>query len=1064
MASAARLLPKADRHTSVPNSMNYLAPDNVRHAIKGARGVFASSSSGWVEAAQVIAIALTGFLVSLVVFLLRTVISVVEGARLDLVQHMRKTVGVGGAWLAFVVSSSLLVCIGFVTVLAVPHAAGSGLPPLIAYLNGVKIRGFTSSRVLLAKFVGTFCAVAAGLFAGPEGPIIHMGACVGKQLLRVLYYMSSLPPKRIFGVFNHMRNDLDHRDFVAIGAGAGVAAAFIAPISGTLFVVEEASSHFSLSLLWRAFSAAMVAIYSTSLLQLAVSGSLTEPGSDHSFRVVFEQGTGIECEFTLGVAVLLVVALAIVGGALGTAFNVLVLRLGRLRKRWLRGRALARLAELLVLCALTASVCVLVPEALPGCRDKTVCGLELHDCLGCSFRYQQCGGKYWKGPTCCQRSDVCMPQSSEYSQCLPANGSEAELPCIKCMSAAMRDEVLWDNVTFVREPDGRVVSSPMQRWQLNTTCQMQQCLTTPINGSALDMLYAGHACKSTQFNPMATLLLQPGEEVMRALFLRGAAHALPASSLAIGLVCWFLFTALSAGVSLPIGLLVPNMVIGALMGRLYGVALLWAFGCSLDGATSSAQCKLADAAFASEPGLFALTGATALMAGSGRIRLFLTVIMLEVTDQLHLAPFVALSAIVAVYTGEMLSHHGLYHALIEASGLPYLPHERPRRDALSDRPWSWSLPDSIRGTLRGTHGGGGGGSGGGGFGPFGGLGGKIFSSGRSSAVRESTGDEVTLGLSPELDPMAFVGAPNGTPNGAPTGARQGGGTPGAGPREAAPWRSGEPYASARSVGVVAGAGEEPPSPQLPPNGSGILGLPRAMPSVATVPSAHGGHAPSLVEDVMGGAPLRTVGVEWSAAAAREEMAASSHNGYPVLSPTGKLCGLLLRDELVHFDDDARVADIMDRAPCLCHRHWPLERAHRLFVSVGLRHLVVIDVAESRPVGILTRHDLHVDEHEHTHAHGSPKGGRATPRAGRGSSGSDGVGGGGGGGDGGGGGGGEGGAGAGPSRSDTNHTCGSHGSNNTLLSAGGEGDQQLFRWSDSPSETGQVQVKQPLQSD
>ena len=77
--------------------------------------------------------------------------------------------------------------------------------------------------------------------------------------------------------------------------------------------------------------------------------------------------------------------------------------------------------------------------------------------------------------------------------------------------------------------------------------------------------------------------------------------------------------------------------------------------------------------------------------------------------QLYLAPFVALSAIVAVYTGQLISHHGLYHALIEAASLPYLPHERPRRVDLTRPSAPWSLrasgesererPEGPNGTL-----------------------------------------------------------------------------------------------------------------------------------------------------------------------------------------------------------------------------------------------------------------------------------------------------------------------------------------------------------------------------
>ena len=65
-----------------------------------------------------------------------------------------------------------------------------------------------------------------------------------------------------------------------------------------------------------------------------------------------------------------------------------------------------------------------------------------------------------------------------------------------------------------------------------------------------------------------------------------------------------------------------------------------------------------------------------MLAGSGQIRLFLTLVMLEITDQLHLVPFVALAAIVSVVVAGSFSPHGLYHALIHQLNLPYLPLER----------------------------------------------------------------------------------------------------------------------------------------------------------------------------------------------------------------------------------------------------------------------------------------------------------------------------------------------------------------------------------------------------
>ena len=119
-----------------------------------------------------------------------------------------------------------IVSVAIACALLVPHAKGSGLPALIAYCNGCKLKGFTSKRTLAAKLVGTICSLASGNCVGPEGPIIHMGSCLGKQLLLMLHTSASFGPRRLVAAFSHLRNDLDQRDAVALGAGAGITAAF----------------------------------------------------------------------------------------------------------------------------------------------------------------------------------------------------------------------------------------------------------------------------------------------------------------------------------------------------------------------------------------------------------------------------------------------------------------------------------------------------------------------------------------------------------------------------------------------------------------------------------------------------------------------------------------------------------------------------------------------------------------------------------------------------------------------------------------------------------------------
>jgi CIC family chloride channel protein len=171
-----------------------------------------------------------------------------------------------------------------------PEAAGSGIPHVKAVLHG--LRAMAWPRVLAVKFFGGLAGIGAGLALGREGPTIQMGAAVGQM---VGGWFPCTPRER--------------RTLIAAGAGAGLAAAFNAPLAGLVFVLEEVQRDFSPGVFTATLIASGVADVTTRLLigQLPVFHVHTEsipPLSLLPFALV----------------------LGVVAGLLGVAFNRGLLR------------------------------------------------------------------------------------------------------------------------------------------------------------------------------------------------------------------------------------------------------------------------------------------------------------------------------------------------------------------------------------------------------------------------------------------------------------------------------------------------------------------------------------------------------------------------------------------------------------------------------------------------------------------------------------------------------------------------------------------------------------------
>ncbi|KAG5007376.1 hypothetical protein JHK85_025918 [Glycine max] len=119
-----------------------------------------------------------------------------------------------------------------------PAAAGSGIPEVKAYLNGVDAQNILAPSTLFVKIFGSILGVSAGFVVGKEGPMVHTGACIASLLGQGGSHKYHLTCTWL----RYFKNDRDRRDMITCGAAAGVAAAFRAPVGGVLFALEEAAS------------------------------------------------------------------------------------------------------------------------------------------------------------------------------------------------------------------------------------------------------------------------------------------------------------------------------------------------------------------------------------------------------------------------------------------------------------------------------------------------------------------------------------------------------------------------------------------------------------------------------------------------------------------------------------------------------------------------------------------------------------------------------------------------------------------------------------------------------
>lgn len=164
-------------------------------------------------------------------------------------------------------------------------AGGSGIPHMKAVLEGHSRMRW--ARLIGVKFSAALVAIGSGLALGREGPTVQMGGATG------------LAVADLTGASGRER-----RALAAAGAGAGLAAAFNAPLAGVTFVLEELQRDFQ------------PVVFGAALLSAAIATVISQLASGQASAFVVPPIPAPSLAF-----IPLFVVIGAVAGLLGILFN-----------------------------------------------------------------------------------------------------------------------------------------------------------------------------------------------------------------------------------------------------------------------------------------------------------------------------------------------------------------------------------------------------------------------------------------------------------------------------------------------------------------------------------------------------------------------------------------------------------------------------------------------------------------------------------------------------------------------------------------------------------------------
>ncbi|KAJ4752028.1 Chloride channel protein [Rhynchospora pubera] len=158
-------------------------------------------------------------------------------------------------------------------------------------------------------------------------------------------------------------------------------------------------------------------------------------------------------------------------------------------------------------------------------------------------------------------------------------------------------------------------------------------------------------CPNGHYNDLATLLHATNDDAVRNIFSTSTPNEFRTASLLIFFGIYCILGLITFGIAVPSGLFLPIILMGSAYGRLVAKAF-------------SAYIHI-------DPGLYAVLGAAALMAGIMRMTVSVCIIFLELTNNLLLLPIMMFVLLISKSIGDGMNP-SIYEIILDMKGLPFL--------------------------------------------------------------------------------------------------------------------------------------------------------------------------------------------------------------------------------------------------------------------------------------------------------------------------------------------------------------------------------------------------------